>query len=399
MSVVSRRCAVVQCGSDILTGMTAVMTGTSGSVMSRLAFALFKNAQVIGRNLRDGENHGIRQGEEGITERVLLDLAKKIPELRIDSFSHPEECRNGADWEWWLSDGSDRWFHWVVQAKKWRPTPAANKGGNYKIDHIIPSSGDQQIDLLTKYARTTGASAVYVLYHPAARVSYRDHRCCQGPSGDRITAIRAETFTRRFRDTLTGVPLADVRPFALPWSCLTDYRGRGLPAHSRSSRQTRAVQPEQASGLPAGHGPSPSVSRGSEYERVANALAWGLDFPGESDRLDPNSLAHRLFRNFQRLAISDSGREWIDDQLLRGYPSDWLVEWLQDPQGGVESLLQQGIPSLRVYDGDELPDYVTALRYGDRLHPDLRHPLADADAAPKHIIVLDEGKLPGQRDT
>lgn len=77
--------------------MPTPTSSAPGPVMTRLATALFRNAQSAGRNFRDGERHNIRQGEEGTTERILLNLAKTIPELHVGAFSHREESRYGAD--------------------------------------------------------------------------------------------------------------------------------------------------------------------------------------------------------------------------------------------------------------------------------------------------------------
>ena len=176
-------------------------SSTPGPVMTQLATALFKNAHRAGQNFTDGELHNIRQGEEGTTERILLDFAKTLPDLHVGAFTRREESRYGADWKWWISDGSNKWFHLVIQAKKLQ-TPKAHAAGKYKIKHTVRSTGMQQIDLLDLYARKSGAHSLYALYNLAARgVRYSDHTCCLGPSGDRITAVSADVFLKRFPRT------------------------------------------------------------------------------------------------------------------------------------------------------------------------------------------------------
>ena len=202
-------------------------SSTPGPVMTQLATALFKNAHRAGQNFTDGELHNIRQGEEGTTERILLDFAKTLPDLHVGAFTRREESRYGADWKWWISDGSNKWFHLVSQAKKLQ-TPKAHAAGKYKIKHTVRSTGMQQIDLLDLYARKSGAHSLYALYNLAARgVRYSDHTCCLGPSGDRITAVSADVFLKRFPRTkglVDDVSLAAIREYAIPWSCLADGR-------------------------------------------------------------------------------------------------------------------------------------------------------------------------------
>jgi hypothetical protein len=60
---------------------------------------------------------GYQLKEETLTDQNLLQLKIKHPtEILIRAFNKHEEGRNGADWEWWLTDGNE-WVGFRVQAK------------------------------------------------------------------------------------------------------------------------------------------------------------------------------------------------------------------------------------------------------------------------------------------
>lgn len=358
--------------------MPTPTSSAPGPVMTRLATALFRNAQSAGRNFRDGERHNIRQGEEGTTERILLNLAKTIPELHVGAFSHREESRYGADWEWWISDGSNKWFQLVIQAKKLQ-TPKAHPAGKYKIKHKIRSSGMQQIDLLDLYARKSGAQSLYALYNPAARgVRYSDHRCCLGPSGDRITAVSADVFLKRFPRTkglIDDVPLAAIREYALPWSCLANDR---VATHD----------------VPPPPGPSPLT-----FMQFAQ---WTVMQDANRDSLgtfDSTSAAYSLLVNSVTMKALAQSQDWFT-RNYHHYLDDWMgverpgqpEEWkdaqkiaISRHESSDELFAQQRI---RIFDRAELPAYVSAVLSNEPIPEDVRHPFSEIDAAPKQILTL-----------
>lgn len=363
--------------------MPTPTSSAPGPVMTRLATALFRNAQSAGRNFRDGERHNIRQGEEGTTERILLNLAKTIPELHVGAFNRREESRYGADWEWWISDGSNKWFHLVIQAKKLQ-TPPAHPAGKYKIKHEIRSSGMQQIDLLDLYARKSGAQSLYALYNPAARgVRYSDHRCCLGPSGDRITAVSADVFLNRFPRTkglIDDVPLAAIREYTLPWSCLANDRVA-----------THAVPPPP--------GPSPLRPSPLTFMQFAQWTVMQDDNSNSLGTFDSTSAAYSLLVNSATMKALAQSQDWFT-RNYRHYLDDWkrverpgLPEEWKDAQkiaisrreSSDELFAQQRI---RIFDRAELPAYVSAILSNEPIPEDVRHPFSDRGAAPKQVLTL-----------
>lgn len=55
--------------------------------------------------------------EETLTDINLLHLKSWHPEIQTVAFTKWDEGSNGADWEWWFSDGPKRWLGFRVQAK------------------------------------------------------------------------------------------------------------------------------------------------------------------------------------------------------------------------------------------------------------------------------------------
>ncbi|MBY6388619.1 hypothetical protein HG717_32600 [Rhodococcus erythropolis] len=344
--------------------------------MTRLAIALFRNAHNAGQNFTDGERHNIRQGEEGTTERILLNLAKTIPELHIGAFNRREESRYGADWEWWISDGSNKWFHLVIQAKKLQ-TPRAHPAGKYKIKHTIRSTGKQQIDLLDLYARNHGAQSLYALYNPAAPgVRYSDHTCCLGAPGDRITAVSADVFLKRFPRTkgqIDDVPLAAIREYAIPWSCLTD----GLVPTG-----------------PWGGGPNPVTPI-----QFAQWVTARLNHRALS-AFNSNSAAYSMLVNSATLETVAHGREWVlrnyrdylnewtrmaGEEIPNQWKNDWMTGFVSQLEFSDDFFAQQRI---RIFDRAELPAYVSAILSNEPIPEDVRHPFSDRGAAPKQVLTL-----------
>jgi len=57
-------------------------------------------------------------GEESITDWILFELSKSLPELKYTKFTRHEEARTtGADWEWWIVDDECA-IKMRIQAKK-----------------------------------------------------------------------------------------------------------------------------------------------------------------------------------------------------------------------------------------------------------------------------------------
>lgn len=76
-----------------------------------------KLAEDTWEKLDISKSLGFQLKEETFTDLNLLGLKRKHPtEIHTRVFNKHEEGINGADWEWWLTDGTD-WYGFRVQAK------------------------------------------------------------------------------------------------------------------------------------------------------------------------------------------------------------------------------------------------------------------------------------------
>ncbi|QII03866.1 hypothetical protein BH92_27835 (plasmid) [Rhodococcoides fascians A21d2] len=181
-----------------------------------------------------GEDAGIRQSEETITETVLLDLKIRLPNLRIATHTHMTESSSGADWEWWI-EGDTRWFGMLVQAKKLHAINKPQTEFGYGFGYPPYSAvGDLQVDRLIDTAENESElelAPVYVLYNgtddPTSQVHcpLRVVDYYEGAGG--ITAMSAYTVRDLARKNVTprglsrpDLPLAKASPHAIIWSCL-----------------------------------------------------------------------------------------------------------------------------------------------------------------------------------
>ncbi|MDF3319902.1 hypothetical protein [Rhodococcus sp. C3V] len=193
-----------------------------------LAIALCLAAVDVGGRIADGERFGIRQGEEGLTESVLMELCRQLPLLEVRKLTHSEEVTEGADWEWWIQ-GQKKWFGFLVQAKR---VSAPERGRrSYDLGYRPSSKGGErrprQIDALHESSRILGIPAVYALYNEAgtglrySRPQY-GRECVTPIGGDGITALgvnAARWILDHARARSAKVEM--VAPYAFPWSCLT----------------------------------------------------------------------------------------------------------------------------------------------------------------------------------
>jgi hypothetical protein len=101
------------------------------------------------------------RGEETITDDLLLNISRAHPgEVLTFQFTKPHEKNTGADWEWWLTDGS-LWFGLLIQAKRLDPK-------THKYQQLRKRVGKRktpQIDLLIEQARVKGIDPLYFFYN------------------------------------------------------------------------------------------------------------------------------------------------------------------------------------------------------------------------------------------
>ncbi len=115
------------------------------------------------KNMKDGFRLGLPLNEEGITDHILVEVAKhkfRILDFRIEHIKKATksvEAQCGLDWEWWI--GSQKgWIRYGVQAKR------IDEKGNYKnLKHIV--NGRCQTKLLDEFCRINKAVPLYCFYN------------------------------------------------------------------------------------------------------------------------------------------------------------------------------------------------------------------------------------------
>jgi hypothetical protein len=129
-------------------------------------------SRMTWERLRLGDELEVSQGEEGITDMILLILAAaRIPEVFVIKTPKIQEAAKGTDWEWWIGSSRLGWLRYAVQAKS-----IDVKSLRYpRLTHKV--SGQYQLDVLEKYAKTNKAIARYCFYNYVPNATQTSWQC------------------------------------------------------------------------------------------------------------------------------------------------------------------------------------------------------------------------------
>lgn len=120
-------------------------------------------AREVQRDMDDALSLGIARNEDTITESLLLNLARNHPshELNIKSFTRSAEGINGADWEFWISNGNGLGIALRVQAKRLFPS------GKYEsLFHQSKTQVRKSTNQCRELIKNAGSSIpIYVFYN------------------------------------------------------------------------------------------------------------------------------------------------------------------------------------------------------------------------------------------
>lgn len=157
---------------------------------------------------------GFTPEERYFTDRALLELERLYPRVYA-SRSSIDEHTTGADFEWWIRDGSSV-AGLLVQAKRLRMEGM----GSYEGIDRQTDSGRSQPEQLIATARSRGMTPIYVMYN-GGRPSFPPGPC----AGDREMRSRGTTVTsarhvHRLALSSSVATLAEVQESAIPWECL-----------------------------------------------------------------------------------------------------------------------------------------------------------------------------------
>ena len=118
----------------------------------------------IWNRLDNANRFGINQGEETLTDNLLLYLASQnLPSIHIVQTPKNQEAIKGTDWEWWIGSKKRGFLRYAVQAKKLNLKTNTYSSLKQKVGN--QSSAPYQHDVLEKYAQLNNAIPLYAFYN------------------------------------------------------------------------------------------------------------------------------------------------------------------------------------------------------------------------------------------
>lgn len=134
----------------------------------------------IWNRLENSKRFGINQGEETITDNLLLYLAQQnLSSIKILQTPKNIESRKGTDWEWWIGNEKDGYLRYAVQAKKLDAKTGRYSSLNHKVGK--GSSAIFQHEILENYAKANKAIPLYAFYNHIDKPDYSDNWNCPLP--------------------------------------------------------------------------------------------------------------------------------------------------------------------------------------------------------------------------
>ncbi len=163
--------------------------------------------------------------EEYFTERLFVSLLSRARHLtHFIPFPPHKEAINGADWEWWISDGR-HWIGLLVQAKA-----LDLKHQRYtKLDYKPRKASRSQLSLLIEDATARGLTPIVACYNysPSSAFAWN----CLSIARDNPLfgcSIIDAVVARHLINTVKGKPkkgFSTVAALSFPLRCLTACRG------------------------------------------------------------------------------------------------------------------------------------------------------------------------------
>jgi len=125
----------------------------------------------VWHRLKDSKRLGISQGEETITDNILLYLAQQnIKDISVIQTPKNTESIKGTDWEWWIGNNRKGWLRYAVQAKKLNQKTDIYSSLNHPVGK--PPNQEYQHVILEKYANANGAVPIYAFYNHIDKDDY-----------------------------------------------------------------------------------------------------------------------------------------------------------------------------------------------------------------------------------
>ena len=134
----------------------------------------------IWNRLENSKAFGISQGEETLTDNLLLYLAsQKLPEIRIIQTPKNLESYKGTDWEWWIGNRKTGYLRYAVQAKKLDLKTGRYSSLNHKVG--TGANSEHQHKILEDYSKANNAIPLYAFYNHIDESEYPKKWNCPMP--------------------------------------------------------------------------------------------------------------------------------------------------------------------------------------------------------------------------
>lgn len=142
-----------------------------------LRHTLENAARVTWETLRDSTKYGISQGEETITDNLLLYLLRQsIPGIHVVKTPKDKEPWMGTDWEWWIGSKTGGFLRFAVQAKKL--DYASHRYLRLKHEVRTKYGKEGQEKVLRRYAAANSAIPIYSLYNYVEPDDFKSYWQC-----------------------------------------------------------------------------------------------------------------------------------------------------------------------------------------------------------------------------
>lgn len=181
-------------------------------------------AKETWHRLHQSEVSGLSLSEESITDHNLLDIwSKHQNEIQTQKFTHYQESRVGADWEWWFVSGRQA-LGLRIQAKK-----LTSSNLTYSELDKMKTPGKRQIDVLITHANASRPPMIpfYVFYNYWDTSKFIPSWLCgsYAPCFEMLgCSISYAGIVRQILGSGTN-SLISVSDHMYPWSCLVCCRG------------------------------------------------------------------------------------------------------------------------------------------------------------------------------
>lgn len=118
----------------------------------------------VWQRLGNSKKFSISQGEETITDNLLLYLAsQRLFTIKIIQTPKNKERVKGTDWEWWIGNKATGFLRYAVQAKKLDLKTGRYASLNHKVGDRV--SAEFQHKILEDYANANDAIPLYAFYN------------------------------------------------------------------------------------------------------------------------------------------------------------------------------------------------------------------------------------------